>query len=291
MRSVCLSRFSACVGRSGAAVSVFALRCSFSSSVDLALVRRLRQETKAGVMACRDALETAKGDYAVAKEAVLKTMKNREGKVMAEGLVAVSLTQHAVSCVEVACETDFVARGASLAKLAANAANAAADANVANNPMVDENALLSHVRSVVASELTEAARATGERLDVRRAWRAAIVPGRDVAASYLHAPTGQARVAAAVVLELQKPETAAADAKNVGQRLSVHVAGMKPASMAELLQQTFGALGAGSGTVEAELKKKSVVLKHFVRVEVGEGVEVKKEDYAESVQEVLKGKQ
>jgi translation elongation factor EF-Ts len=78
---------------------------------------------------------------------------------------------------------------------------------------------------------------------------------------------------------------------NLGQRLSVHIAGMRPASAAELLEQQFAALGAGSGTVGDELKKRRAKLIDFVRIEVGEGVEVKSEDYAASVQEVLKGKQ
>jgi hypothetical protein len=116
MRFACLNRF-------GGASWV-----RWYASFDLGLVKKLREETKAGVMACRDALEAANGDFAAARETVLRQQKNRAGKPMAEGLVAVAALPHTIACVEVACETDFVARGSSLARLAAAAASAAASA-------------------------------------------------------------------------------------------------------------------------------------------------------------------
>ncbi len=251
-------------------------------AVDLGLVKQLRAETKAGVMSCRDALEETGGDYDKAKALVMSKLKNREGKVMSEGLVAVHLGpegRHHAAVVEVACETDFVARGTSLARVAAACATAAGRAS-GRGGGDGEAELIAQVKEAAKAELTEAARATGERIDVRRAWRVAR-EGAHVA-SYLHAPSGQARVAAVAVLE------AAAPPGTVGSRLAVHIAGMSPKSREELLEQPFGALGAGSGTVGAELAKRGMVLREFVRVEVGEGVVATQEDFAESVKAAMR---
>jgi translation elongation factor EF-Ts len=158
-------------------------------------------------MACRDALEASGGDYEKAKTAVMSKLKNRDGKVMAEGLVALYADADSVGCVEIACETDFVARGASMARLSASAASVAA-----GSPSVGEE-LLARVREAVKAEMTEAAKLqvqkewllfalfhlymlSGERLDVRRAWRTSLRPAL-FAGSYLHAPSGQ-------VFELRK---------------------------------------------------------------------------------------
>jgi translation elongation factor EF-Ts len=108
-------------------------------------------------MACRDALEASGGDYEKAKTAVMSKLKNRDGKVMAEGLVALYADADSVGCVEIACETDFVARGASMARLSASAASVAA-----GSPSVGEE-LLARVREAVKAEMTEAARATGSK--------------------------------------------------------------------------------------------------------------------------------
>jgi elongation factor Ts len=180
------------------------------AAVDTALVKKLRAETKGGVMACRDALEAAGGDFEKARAVVLGTLKSRAGRVMGEGLVAVWAEGDRVAAVEVACETDFVARGPSIARLAAACAAAAGSEGEATE---DEAQLLVRVRSAVAAELTEAARATSERIELRRAWRAR---HRGRVASYVHAPAGQARVASVAVLKdtgKEKSETEEAEAQ------------------------------------------------------------------------------
>ena len=75
----------------------------------------------------------------------------------------------------------------------------------------------------------------------------------------------------------------------MGSRLSVHIAGMRPSGVPELLEQQFSALGAGSGTVGAELAKRGLTVVDFVRLEVGEGMEARKEeDFAAAVKAALK---
>src|SRR5919201_6902389 len=92
--------------------------------IDPKEIQRLREETNAGVMDCKRALEDARGDYQKAKDLLkergLEKMAKKEGREAKEGVVAAYI--HAGgrigSLVEIASETDFVARGDEFKKLA-----------------------------------------------------------------------------------------------------------------------------------------------------------------------------
>jgi elongation factor Ts len=91
--------------------------------ISLDQLKKLREETSAGVLDCRQALEDANGDYAKAKKLLVERgVKNAEKKanrevktgiidsyVHANGQVGVLL--------EIACETDFVAKTDDFKKL------------------------------------------------------------------------------------------------------------------------------------------------------------------------------
>lgn len=79
-------------------------------------VRRLREETAAGMLDCKKALEEAKGDFEKAK-AVLKkkgfsAAAKRAQRVTAEGMIAsyIHHNHRYGALVEINCESDFVAR-------------------------------------------------------------------------------------------------------------------------------------------------------------------------------------
>ncbi len=86
------------------------------AKVDVKLVAKLRRETGGGVMACRDALVKAGGDYQKAKKILekegIKKAAKKQGRETKQGYVATYT--HATGkigvVVEVFCETDFVAR-------------------------------------------------------------------------------------------------------------------------------------------------------------------------------------
>lgn len=85
-------------------------------NISLDLLKKLREETSAGVADCRQALEDANGDYEKAKnllkERGLEKAKKKEGKETAEGIISsyVHATNKVGVLVELRCETDFVAR-------------------------------------------------------------------------------------------------------------------------------------------------------------------------------------
>lgn len=93
-------------------------------NVSLDEIKKLREETQAGVSDCRQALEDAKGDYAKAKKLIaergLEKAAKKEGKETSQGIIEsyVHATGKVGVLVELRCETDFVARTDEFKKLA-----------------------------------------------------------------------------------------------------------------------------------------------------------------------------
>ncbi|NCN51354.1 MAG: translation elongation factor Ts [Candidatus Pacebacteria bacterium] len=79
-------------------------------------VKKLREETGAGMMDCKKALDSANGDYEAAKEIVrqkgLARAEKKADRETKEGYISsyVHATGKTASMVELLCETDFVAR-------------------------------------------------------------------------------------------------------------------------------------------------------------------------------------
>jgi len=86
------------------------------SNYSSADVKKLREETGAGVMDCKKALEASKGDYKKAIELVkqrgMERAEKKQDRETKEGYVAsyVHTNGKIASLVELLCETDFVAR-------------------------------------------------------------------------------------------------------------------------------------------------------------------------------------
>lgn len=93
-------------------------------NISLELLKKLREDTSAGVSDCRQALEDANGDYAKAKKLLtergLEKAAKKEGKETAEGIIEsyVHAGGKVGVLVELRCETDFVARTDDFKKLA-----------------------------------------------------------------------------------------------------------------------------------------------------------------------------
>jgi elongation factor Ts len=94
------------------------------TKVSLESLKKLRTKTKAGVMDCRQALEECQGDFKKAEQWLQKkgiaSAKKRADRVTSCGLVEAytHADSRIASVVELACETDFVARTEDFKKLA-----------------------------------------------------------------------------------------------------------------------------------------------------------------------------
>lgn len=83
--------------------------------ISLELLKKLREDTSAGVSDCRQALEDANGDYAKAKKLImergLEKADKKAGRQTQQGIIESYVHAGRVGVlVEVRCETDFVAR-------------------------------------------------------------------------------------------------------------------------------------------------------------------------------------
>jgi elongation factor Ts len=144
------------------------------ANVSAADVKRLREQTGAGILDCKKALEGADGDFAAAEEALrkkgLKDMSKRAGRTASNGLVAVVPDGTSSGLMfEVNCETDFVAKTEKFQQLAADIATAAGAVKPA-----DRLALLAaeaRLGTTVQQLIEEAAVSLKEKLELGRVAR------------------------------------------------------------------------------------------------------------------------
>ena len=104
-------------------------------------VKRLRQQTGAGMLDCKNALVDANGDYDAAVEALrmkgLKDVNKRAQRTAAQGLVTAQLAGTGAGVLlELNCETDFVAKTDLFQEIAADIAAAALAAGAADRLVV-----------------------------------------------------------------------------------------------------------------------------------------------------------
>jgi len=158
-------------------------------AITAAQVKELRERTGSGMMECKKALVDADGNMDTAIDALRKTglakADKKASRIAAEGLIVVEVSddgKHA-AIVEVNCETDFVARKEDFQTFA----NAIAKRVLADNP-VDVDALLALPLNDGDTATVEDARKAliatiGENISVRRFER---IEGTGSLSSYLH---------------------------------------------------------------------------------------------------------
>ena len=151
-------------------------------------IKALRQETGAGVMDCRTALDEAQGDIEKAKtilrERGVATAAKRSGREAAEGVIEAYIHSGRIGAMlELNCETDFVARTDLFRDLAHDLAMQVASMNpqvidatdlpAGTDGQAADLALLSQSfikdpAKTIQDLITEAVASMGEKIVVRR---------------------------------------------------------------------------------------------------------------------------
>jgi elongation factor Ts len=197
------------------------------AEISAADVKALREQTGAGMMDCKRALADAGGEVARAGELLrergfAKAVK-REGRATSEGSVALSVKGAAGALVELACETDFVAKTDDFQKLVAQLAQA-----VAADPKLERVELLldaqlagENVRERIAAAIGK----LGENVVLRRVQRL-VVPGEGVIGAYVHAG-GKLGVLVGLRTPAKGPGLEA-----LAKDLAMHVAAADPSPLA-----------------------------------------------------------
>jgi len=153
------------------------------AEVSLADIKALRERLGTGMVDTKNALVEAEGDIEKAVEILrLKGAKGnakRADRSTSEGLVAAIESATAVTLIELACETDFVAKNDKFGALAQRVLQALADSGAET---VDAALAAPAEGGTVQSVIEEQAATIGEKIELRRVAR---IPGEHFEV-YLH---------------------------------------------------------------------------------------------------------
>lgn len=132
-------------------------------------VKALREKSGAGMMDCKGALDEANGDIEKAFELLrlkgLKGVSKREGRTTSNGLIVARVSGGTGVLIELACETDFVAKAETFINLADGVADAIAAAGATD---VESALAAKHGSQTVADAITDQAAILGEKVELRK---------------------------------------------------------------------------------------------------------------------------
>ncbi len=202
-------------------------------SITAEVVRRLREETGAGMMDCKSALVEAQGDMEKAREVLRKkglaAAAKKATRTASEGAIGAHIAGGGRMgvLVEVNCETDFVAKTPDFQSLvkevAANIAASAAD----DVPALLGQALAGDSTRTVGHLVQEKIAFIKENIVVRRFARFELPAGQDgLVAAYIHPPAAKV----GVLVELAAKPVDAAALAVVAKDVAMHAAAASPAA-------------------------------------------------------------
>jgi len=284
------------------------------SEISASLVKELRERTGIGMMDCKQALVTAKGDISLAIEELRKSSgikaSKKAGRSAADGVIRVEINNSKAFMVEINCETDFVAKDESFMEFSDDVLNTLCSGDFHEVEQLMKGDLQDKREKLIQK--------LGENIVVRRMFQSDDTA--DHTGVYLHS---NKKIACVTSLRGGNDEAA----KNI----AMHIAATDPLAISpndipiEILEkekEIFEAQSADSGKskdivvkmVEGKIKKflsevslteqdfvkdpgvkiKSLLDENnaqviqFKRFEVGEGIEVVETDFAAEVMSQIK---
>ncbi len=225
------------------------------ADVSLADIKALRERLGTGMVDTKNALVEAGGDIDKAVEILrLKGAKGnakRADRSTSEGLVAVVESATAVTLIELACETDFVAKNEKFVALADKIVQALADSGAET---VDAALAVPVEGGTVASLIEDQAATLGEKVELRRVAR---IPG-EAFSVYLHQTSKDLPPQIGVVVSYTGAD--AETARSIAQHISFAdpqylTKGDVPPSAVENERRIVEEITRGEGKPEAALPK------------------------------------
>ncbi len=290
--------------------------------VTASLVKELREKTGAGMMDCKKVLTETDGDLEKATEllrerGIAKAAK-KSGRIAAEGLVEAYVSEDGKvgAAVEVNSETDFVAKNEEFKTFVMDVAKQI----VKNNPATVEDLLaepsIAEAGKTVKDILVEKIATIGENISIRRFARFETTNG--LVEKYIH---GDGKIAVLVNIENGNKELAKDICMQIAAARPEYVSREQvPAERLEKEKEILKAQTMNEGKPEAIAEKivagrinkfyeevclvdqefvkdpsmkvsqilKDAKVVEFARLEKGEGIEKKEENFAEEVMKQLK---
>ena len=290
-------------------------------AITAAMVKELREKSGAGMMDAKKALTENNGDMEVSMDWLrtkgLAKAAKKSGRTAAEGLVAVAVKNGTGVVVEVNSETDFVGKNADFQSMVSKIATAGLSVET-----VDALANADAGGKPVSELLTDAIATIGENMSLRRMVK---VSG-ELVVSYVHnsVADGMGKIGVLVTLSgdneafgkqvamhiaaanptaLNEASLNPVDIEKEKQiQMDIARESGKPEAVIEKMivgrMKKFVAESTLMGqafvvnpdlTVEAAAKEAGLEILNFVRLEVGEGIEKKTEDFAAEVAKTMNG--
>ena len=282
------------------------------AEISAKLVKELRDRTGLGMMECKKALQEADGDIETAIDNLRKSGQakaaKKAGNIAADGAIVIAQEGNKALLLEVNCQTDFVAKDAGFTAFANQVAKLALENNTTDVAQISQ--LPYGNGQTVEEARVELVQKIGENIQVRRA---EVIEGTNLA-TYRHG----IRIGVVVSYEAGNEATGKSVAMQVAafNPLAVDEASV-PADILAREKDIIEAKAKESGKPEAVvekmitgglqkylnevtllsqpyvmdndkkvgdvLKAEGMTVKAFKRLEVGEGIEKKQEDFAAEV--------
>ena len=275
-------------------------------------VKNLRDKTGLGMMECKKALEAAGGNLEEAitnlrKNSALKAEK-KSGRTAVEGIILAEKTDKEILFVEVNCETDFVAKDQNFLDFCNETLSSATKKSSSENIFEEVSSAMEEKRMSLVQKI-------GENIIIRKI---EVISG-EITEFYIHSNrkiasgvsliSGSEAVAKEISMHIaatnpivlspedldkefieKEREIFRSQVENTDKPkeiLEKMVEGKlnKQLSDISLLKQPF--VKDPSKKIETFLSESNSEIKSFVRLEVGEGIEIEKKDFAEEVQSQL----
>ena len=284
-------------------------------------IKALREKTGAGMLDCKKALEEAKGDMDKAvdwlREKGISKAAKKEARIAAEGLSEIIINGNKAVILEVNSETDFVAKNEEFKKFIDTIGNAIVNSNAKT---MDEALALSTDNGTISEYLVSLIAKIGEKISFRR-FELLEKNDDEVFGSYSHMggkisvltvlKGANSEVARDVSMHAAAMRPSYITSSDVPEDVIEHEKGIikeqainegKPADIAEkmvngrinkffkeicLVEQPF--VKDPDVTVGAYVKNNGGEIKAMVRYEVGEGIEKRKDDFAQEVMNQVNG--
>jgi len=275
-------------------------------------VKNLRDKTGLGMMECKKALEAASGNLEEAitnlrKNSALKAEK-KSGRTAVEGIIVAEKTDKEILFVEVNCETDFVAKDQNFLDFCNETLSSATKKSSSENIFEEVSSAMEEKRMSLVQKI-------GENIIIRKI---EVISG-EITEFYIHSNrkiasgvsliSGSEAVAKEISMHIaatnpivlspedldkefieKEREIFRSQVENTDKPkeiLEKMVEGKLNKQLADisLLKQPF--VKDPSKKIETFLSESNSEIKSFVRLEVGEGIEIEKKDFAEEVQSQL----
>ena len=289
------------------------------SNITAQMVKELRDRTGAGMMECKKALVESEGNMDKAIETMRKAGQakadKKSSRIAAEGVVTLAMKDGYVNMIEINCETDFVAKDENFLEFV----KVISDASIVSYKENLEDFMNSKNASGKTIEETrlELVSKIGENVKIRRIKS---IDGKD---SYLGHYMHGSKIGVVVTLEKENDELAkdicmhvaamkpsALNANDISKNdlekeREIYMAQAKESGKPEniiqkmvdgkikkyisevtLVDQTF--VKDNDITISELLKKNDNNVLSFHRMEVGEGIEKKNENFADEVMAQIK---